>query len=71
MGMVVRGGSGRNNPTREYRDKFILLDVTHADTQAQAHLLGDSVDHDGSVSLTSKARKRQHYARPGHPPFDE
>ena len=56
---------------REYRDKSILLDVTHADPQAQVHLRGGSTNHDGSVASTSEARKRQHYARPGHVSFDE
>ena len=52
-------------------DKSILLDVTHADPQAQANLRGDSADHDGSAASTSEARKCQHYARPGHVSFDE
>ena len=29
------------------------------------------MDHDGSAASTSEARKRQHYARPGHVFFDE
>ena len=71
MDIVIRRGSLRDDPTREYRDKCILLDVTHADPQAQVHLRGSSADHDGSAVTTSQARKRQHYARPGHVSFDE
>ena len=44
------------------------MDVAHADPQAQVHL---RADHDGSAAFTSEARKRQHYARPGHVSFDE
>ena len=52
---------------RECRKKFIPLDITHADPQAQEHLCeGGSADHDGLAASTSEARKRQHYARPGH-----
>ena len=32
---------------------------------------GSSADHDGSAASTFEARKRQHYARPGHVSFDE
>ena len=71
MDIVIRRGSLRDPPNREYRDKSILLDVTHADPQAQVHLRGGSTNHDGSVASTSEARKRQHYARPGHVSFDE
>ena len=71
MNIVVRSGGLRNAPKREYREKSILLDVTHADPQAPLHLRGDSADQHGSVISTSEARKRQHYARPGHVSFDE
>ena len=64
-------GSLRDAPNREYRDKSILLDVTHADSQAQVNLRGGSADRVGSAASTSEARKRQHYARPGHVSFDE
>ena len=47
------------------------MDVTHADSQAQVHLRAGSADHDGSADSTSEARKRQHYARPGHVSFYE
>ena len=69
--IVVRRGDLRDAPNREYRGKSILLDVTHAETQAQLHLRGGSADHDRSAASTSEARKRQHYARQGHVPFDE
>ena len=71
MDIVIRRGSLRDAPNREYRDKSILLDVTHADPQAQVHPRGGSADHDGSAASTSEVRKRQHYARPGHVSFDE
>ena len=48
-----------------------MLDVIHADPQAQIHLRGGSADHDGSAASTSEARKRQHCPRPGHVSFDE
>ena len=71
MDIVIRRRSLRDALNREYRDKSILLDVTHAHSQAQIHLRGGSADHDGSAASTSEARKRQHYARPGHVSFDE
>ena len=71
MDVVIRRESLRDAPNREYRDKSILLDVTHADPQAQVHLRGGSADHDGLSAFTSEAGNRQHYARPGHVSFDE
>ena len=71
MDIVIRRGSLRDAPNREYRDKPILRDVTHADPQAQVHIPGGSADDDGSAASTSEARKRQHYARPGHVSFDK
>ena len=71
MDIGVRRGGLRDAPNREYREKPILLGVTHADLQAQAHLRGSSAGHDGSTASTPEAYKRQHYARPGHVYFDE
>ena len=71
MDIVARRGGLRDAPNREYREKSILLDVTNADSQAQIYLRGSSADHDGSAACTFEARKRQHYARPGHACFDE
>ena len=71
MDIVVRRGRLGNAPNPEYSDKFILVDVTHADPQAHVHLQAGSADHGGSAASTSEARKRQHYARPGHVSFDE
>ena len=71
MDIVIRRGGLRDAPNREYRDKPILLDITHADPQAQVHLQEGSADHDGSAASTSEACKRQHYARPGHMSLDE
>ena len=52
-------------------EKSILLDVTHADPQAQVHLREGSADHDGSADSNTEARKRQQYARTGHVSSDE
>ena len=71
MDIVISRGSLRDAPNREYRDKSILRDVTHADPQAQVHIRGGSADDHGSAASTSEARKRQHCARPGHVAFDE
>ena len=71
MDIVKRIGGLPDASNREYRDKSILLDVTHPDPQAQVHLRGGSADQDGSAASTSEARKGQHYARPGHASFDE
>ena len=71
MDIVIRRGSLRDAPNKEYRDQSILLVVTHADPQAQVLLRGVSADHDGSAASTSEARERQHYARPGHVSFDQ
>ena len=57
MDIVVRRGGLRDAPNRGYRDKSILLDVTHADPQAQVYLRVGSADHDGSAASTSEARK--------------
>ena len=61
----------QDTPNREYRDKFILLDITHADAKTQVHLRGGSADHDRPAASTSEARKRHHYTRPGYVSFDE
>ena len=71
MGIVVRRGDLRDGPNKEYRETSILLDVIHADSQAQANLRGGSADHDESAASTSEAYKRQHYSRPGHVSFNE
>ena len=69
--IVITIRSLRDAPNRVYRDKSILLNVTHAYPHAQVHLRGGSADDDGSAALTSEARKRKHYACPGHVSFDE
>ena len=68
---IVRRGSLGDAPNRECRAKPILLDATHADSQAQIHQGGGSADPDGSVASTSEAPKRQQYNRPRRVPFDE
>lgn len=71
MDIVIRPGALRNASSAVYRHKGILLDVTHADPQAQVHLRNGSATSDGTAAQASEARKRQHYARPGHVSFDE
>ena len=71
MDIVVRTWALSNASSVKYRNKGILLDVTHADPQAQVHLRNGSATNDGCAARTSEARKRQHYARPGHVYFDE
>ena len=71
MDIVVRPGALRNASSSVSRNKGILLDVTHADPQAQVHLRNGSATSDGTAAQASEARKRQHYARPGHVSFDE
>ena len=71
MDIVMRAGCLRDAPNREYREKSILLDVTNVSPQAQVHLQGGSADHDESAASTPEARKRQHYAHPGHVSFYE
>ena len=56
MNIVVRRGGLRNAPDPEYREKSILVDVTHADPQAQVQLRAGSADPDGSAASTSEAR---------------
>ena len=70
MDIVVRRGGLRNAPNTECRDKSILVEVTHADPQAQVHVRTGSADHDGPAASTPEACKRQHYTRPGHVPFN-
>ncbi|CAN0450115.1 unnamed protein product, partial [Ectocarpus sp. 12 AP-2014] len=71
MDIVIRQGALTNAPSSVYRHKGILFDVTHADPQAQVHLRDGSATSDGTAAQASEARKRQHYARPGHVSFDE
>lgn len=61
--IVVRTDGVRDAPNREHRGKSILLGVTHADSQAQAHLQTGDADRDGSAASTSGARKPRRYAR--------
>ena len=68
---IVRRGGRSDAPNQDYREKSILLDVTHADPQAQVHRQGGRADYDGPAASTSEACKRQHYARPGHESFHE
>ena len=65
MDIVSRGGR-QDAQNLEYRDKSILLHVTHADSLVQTHQRGGSADHDGPTASTSEACKREHYARPRH-----
>ena len=71
MDIVTRPGALRNASSSVYRNKGILLDVTHADPQARVHLRNGSATRDGTAAQASEARKRQHYARPGQVSFDE
>ena len=71
MDIVVRTGALPNALSAEHRNKGMLLDVTHADPQAQVHSRNGSATNDGTAARTAEARKRQHYARPGHVSFDE
>ena len=71
MDIVVRRGGLWNALNPEYRDRSILVEVTHADPQAQAHLQAGSADHDGSAASTSEACKRQNCARPEHVSLNE
>ncbi|CAB1115520.1 unnamed protein product [Ectocarpus sp. CCAP 1310/34] len=71
MDIVIRPGALTNASSPGYRNEGILLDVTHADPQAQVHLRNGSATSDGIAAQASEARKRQHYARPGHVSFDE
>ncbi|CAB1110064.1 unnamed protein product [Ectocarpus sp. CCAP 1310/34] len=71
MDIVIRPGALTNASSPGYHNKGILLDVTHADPQAQVHLRNGSATSDGIAAQASEARKRQHYARPGHVSFDE
>ena len=71
MDIVIEAGALIDATASEYRDKLILLDVTYADPQAGVHMRAGSADQNGSAVSTSKARKRNHYARPGQVSFDE
>ena len=51
MCVAVRRGGHTDAPIREYKEKSILLDVTHADPQAQVRLRGRSADHDDQLPL--------------------
>ena len=60
MDIVIEGGGLGDATSSEYRNKAILLDVTHADPQAWAHMREGSADLYGSAASTSEARKRNH-----------
>ena len=71
MDIVVRRGGLRNARSPEYRDKPILVDVTHADSHAQVHLRAGSAGHDKPAASTSETRNCQQNARLGHESSDE
>ena len=71
MHIVIERGGSRDATASEYRNKGILLDVTYADPQAAGHMRAGSANQDGLAASKSEARKRTHYARPGHVSFDE
>ena len=71
MDVVIERGGLRDATAAEYRNNAILLDVTYADPQAMGHMRAGSADGDGLTASKSEARKRGHYARPGHVSFDE
>ncbi|CAN0301499.1 unnamed protein product, partial [Scytosiphon promiscuus] len=71
MDIVIRRGALRNAPCSVYRNKGMLLDVTHAAPRAQVQVRNDSATRDETAAQISDARKRQHDARPGHVSFDE
>ena len=73
MDIVIERGGLRDVTSSEYRNKAILLDVTHVDPQARVHMRDGSADRDEteSAASTSEARKRNHYDRVGQVSFDE
>ena len=68
---IVERGDLRDATSSEYRNKAILLDVTHADPQARVHMRNGRADRDGSAASTSEARNRNHCARVRQVSFDE
>ena len=56
MDIAVRPGALANATSQEYRNKGVLLDVTHADPQAQVHLRNGSATSNGTAAQTSEAR---------------
>ena len=71
MDIVIARGGLQYATSSEYRNKAVLLDVTHAVPQASVHMRDGSADQDGSAASTSEARKHNNYARVGQVPFDE
>ena len=71
MDIVIERGGLRASSASDFRNETILIDVTYADAQAGVHLCAGSANRDGLTASTSEARKRNHYARPGHVSFDE
>ena len=71
MDMVIEKRGFRDATASEYSNKAIPLDVTYADPPAVGHMRAGSADRDGLATSKSEARKRSHYARPGHVFFDE
>ena len=71
MDIVIERGGLRDVTSSEYRNKAILLDVTHADPQARVHMRNGRADRDGSAASTSEARNRNHCARVRQVSFDE
>ena len=55
MDIVIERGGLRDATSSEYRNKAILVDVTHADPQARAHMRDGRFDRDGSAASTSEA----------------
>ena len=54
--IVVRPGALANASSSVCRHKGILLDVTHADLQAQVHLRNGSATSDGTAAQASEAK---------------
>ena len=59
--IVIERGGLRGASASDSRHKSILVDVTCV----------PGADQDGSAASNSEARKRDHYARVGHVPFDD
>ena len=75
MGIVIEAEGPRDATVRHWSSvatrRHHSTSRTHADPQAGAYVLTDSVDRDGSAPPTFEARKRNnHYPRPGQVSFD-
>ena len=73
MDIVTEAGGPRDATygISEYRNKAMLLGITHTGPQAGIYTQTSGADRGGSAASTFEARERSHHASPGQMSFDK